>query len=81
LLNQYAGAILSAIRGHEGDVLKLIGDGTLDIFTRRTGPALVMRHSPPLSKRAALLPLTSDGRHPLGRRVHEARKVLDAWSQ
>jgi adenylate cyclase len=33
LLNQYAGAILSAIRGHEGDVLKLIGDGTLDIFT------------------------------------------------
>jgi adenylate cyclase len=33
LLNQYAGTILSAIRGHEGDVLKLIGDGTLDIFT------------------------------------------------
>jgi len=33
LLNQYAGAILSAIRGHEGDVPKLIGDGTLDIFT------------------------------------------------
>ena len=33
LLNEYAGAILSAIHGHEGDVLKLIGDGTLAIFT------------------------------------------------
>ena len=33
LLNEYAGAILSAIHGHDGDVLKLIGDGTLAIFT------------------------------------------------
>jgi adenylate cyclase len=33
LLNDYASAILSAIHGHEGDVLKLIGDGTLAIFT------------------------------------------------
>ena len=33
LLNEYASAILSAIHGHEGDVLKLIGDGTLAIFT------------------------------------------------
>ena len=33
LLNEYAGAILSAIHEHEGDVLKLIGDGTLAIFT------------------------------------------------
>ena len=33
LLNEYADAILSAIHGHEGDVLKLIGDGTLAIFT------------------------------------------------
>jgi adenylate cyclase len=33
LLNEYAGAILSAIHSHEGDVLKLIGDGTLAIFT------------------------------------------------
>jgi adenylate cyclase len=33
LLNEYAGAILSAIHGREGDVLKLIGDGTLAIFT------------------------------------------------
>jgi adenylate cyclase len=33
LLNEYAGAILSAIHEREGDVLKLIGDGTLAIFT------------------------------------------------
>ncbi|MGB7950967.1 MAG: adenylate/guanylate cyclase domain-containing protein [Candidatus Binatia bacterium] len=33
LLNEYASAILSAIHGHDGDVLKLIGDGTLAIFT------------------------------------------------
>jgi adenylate cyclase len=33
LLNEYADAILSAIHEHEGDVLKLIGDGTLAIFT------------------------------------------------
>jgi adenylate cyclase len=33
LLNEYAGAILSAIHGRDGDVLKLIGDGTLAIFT------------------------------------------------
>jgi adenylate cyclase len=35
LLNEYAGAILSAIHEHEGDVLKLIGDGTLAIFTAK----------------------------------------------
>jgi adenylate cyclase len=33
LLNEYADATLSAIHEHEGDVLKLIGDGTLAIFT------------------------------------------------
>ena len=33
MLNDYADAILSAIHEHEGDVLKLIGDGTLAIFT------------------------------------------------
>lgn len=32
LLNEYAEAILSAIHAHGGDVLKLIGDGTLAIF-------------------------------------------------
>ena len=33
LLNDYADAIVSAIHEHDGDVLKLIGDGTLAIFT------------------------------------------------
>jgi adenylate cyclase len=32
-LNDYADAIISAIHGEGGDVLKLIGDGTLAIFT------------------------------------------------
>ena len=33
LLNDYADAIISAIHAHDGDVLKLMGDGTLAIFT------------------------------------------------
>jgi adenylate cyclase len=33
LLNDYSDAIVSAIHGRGGDVLKLIGDGTLAIFT------------------------------------------------
>jgi adenylate cyclase len=33
LLNDYADAIVSAIDEHGGDVIKLIGDGTLAIFT------------------------------------------------
>jgi adenylate cyclase len=33
LLNDYADAIVSVIHGHGGDVLKLIGDGILAIFT------------------------------------------------
>jgi adenylate cyclase len=33
LLNEYSDAIVSAIHKHGGDVLKLIGDGTLAIFT------------------------------------------------
>jgi adenylate cyclase len=33
LLNDYSNAIVSAIHEHGGDVLKLIGDGTLAIFT------------------------------------------------
>ncbi|HEX4411218.1 MAG TPA: adenylate/guanylate cyclase domain-containing protein [Xanthobacteraceae bacterium] len=33
LLNDYADVIVSAIHEHDGDVLKLIGDGTLAIFT------------------------------------------------
>jgi hypothetical protein len=33
ILNDYSDAIVSAIHEHRGDVLKLIGDGTLAIFT------------------------------------------------
>jgi adenylate cyclase len=33
LLNEYADAIISAIHEHGGDVLKLMGDGVLAIFT------------------------------------------------
>jgi adenylate cyclase len=33
LLNDYADVIVSAVHDHGGDVLKLIGDGTLAIFT------------------------------------------------
>jgi adenylate cyclase len=33
LLNDYAEAVISAVHDHGGDVLKLIGDGTLAIFT------------------------------------------------
>jgi adenylate cyclase len=33
LLNDYSDAVVSAIHRHGGDVLKLIGDGTLAIFT------------------------------------------------
>jgi adenylate cyclase len=35
LLNDYSDAIVSAIHEHSGDVLKLIGDGTLAIFTAK----------------------------------------------
>jgi adenylate cyclase len=34
-LNDYADAVISAIHGEGGDVLKLIGDGTLAMFCRR----------------------------------------------
>jgi adenylate cyclase len=35
LLNDYSDVIVSAIHEHGGDVLKLIGDGTLAIFTAK----------------------------------------------
>jgi adenylate cyclase len=38
LLNDYADAIVSAIHEHGGDVLKLIGDGTLAIFAAQDRP-------------------------------------------
>jgi adenylate cyclase len=33
LLNDYADVVISSVHGHGGDVLKLVGDGTLAIFT------------------------------------------------
>jgi adenylate cyclase len=36
LLNDYAEAVITAVFGNGGDVLKLIGDGTLAIFTAAT---------------------------------------------
>jgi adenylate cyclase len=33
LLNDYADVVISAVHGHKGDVLKLVGDGILAIFT------------------------------------------------
>lgn len=36
LLNDYAEAIISAVHEHGGDVLKLVGDGTLAIFNQDT---------------------------------------------
>jgi adenylate cyclase len=37
LQNDYADVIVSTIQEHSGDVLKLIGDGTLAIFTAQRG--------------------------------------------
>jgi adenylate cyclase len=38
LLNDYAGAVVSAVHEHGGDVLKLIGDGVLAIFRADDAP-------------------------------------------
>jgi adenylate cyclase len=38
LLNDYSDVVVSAIHEHGGDVLKLIGDGTLAIFTAEDRP-------------------------------------------
>ena len=43
LLNDYADVIVSAINEHGGDVLKLIGDGTLAIFHRPRPRARMQR--------------------------------------
>jgi adenylate cyclase len=57
LLNDYADVIVSAIEDHGGDVLKLIGDGTLAIFTAEDrAPAPAKPHWPPRSQRAKASP-------------------------
>ena len=61
LLNDYSDAIVSAIHEHGGDVLKLIGDGTLAIFRPRTVRMPAKRRSPPRSRRAARSPKPKSG--------------------
>jgi len=56
LLNDYSDAIVSAIHEHGGDVLKLIGDGTLAIFTAATAPMPALRHCLRQSLHARALP-------------------------
>jgi adenylate cyclase len=44
-LNDYAEIVISAIHDHGGDVLKLIGDGTLAIFAGEQGEATACRQA------------------------------------
>ena len=44
LLNDYFDAIVSAIHGHGGDVVQLVGDGAFAIFPRKTARADAARH-------------------------------------
>ena len=46
-LNAYADIVVSAIHGHGGDVLKLIGDGTLESLPTRTAKRPAVPRSPP----------------------------------
>jgi adenylate cyclase len=43
-LNEYAEVVISAVHDHGGDVLKLIGDGILAVFTAETS-AIACRHA------------------------------------
>ena len=54
LLNDYSDVIISAIDDHGGDVLKLIGDGTLAIFTAEERMP-VTRHYPRQSRHVKVL--------------------------
>ena len=63
MLNDYSDAIVSAIHAHGGDVVKLIGDGTLAIFTAEDrmyacsaalSAAIAARQSAELKERRAL---------------------------
>ena len=73
LLNDYSDAIVSAIHEHGGDVLKLIGDGTLAIFTageraRACGAAL----SAAIAARDSVVKLN-------GRRTAGGKPVTDMY--
>jgi adenylate cyclase len=54
LLNDYADALVSTIRQHSGDVLKLIDDGLLAIFPDRGSSPRVRRHTRRSSGRASV---------------------------
>jgi adenylate cyclase len=73
LLNDYSDAIVSAIHEHGGDVLKLIGDGTLAIFTageraQACGAAL----SAAIAARDSVVKLN-------GRRTADGKPVTDMY--
>jgi adenylate cyclase len=73
LLNDYSDAIVSAIHEHGGDVLKLIGDGTLAIFTsdnraNACGAAL----SAAIAARAGIVELNR-------RRVTDGKPITDMY--
>jgi adenylate cyclase len=73
LLNDYSDAIVSAIHEHGGDVLKLIGDGTLAIFTadnraNACGAAL----SAAIAARAGIVELNR-------RRVADGKPITDMY--
>jgi adenylate cyclase len=73
LLNDYSDAIVSAVHEHGGDVLKLIGDGTLAIFTaedrtQACGAAL----SAAVAARAGIVELNR-------RRVADGKPITDMY--
>ena len=73
LLNDYADAIVSAVHDHGGDVLKLIGDGTLAIFTAEDRAHACRRRCPPrIAARQSIAELKR-------RRTAEAKPVTDMY--
>ena len=69
LLNDYADVIVSAIHDQGGDVLKLIGDGTLAIFTAEDRRAPATPRCPPRSTREPGVAELNQRRRPTGKPV------------
>jgi adenylate cyclase len=59
LLNDYADAVVSAIHQHDGDVLKLIGDGVLAMFPAAAEPPVESAALDSRSPRDGWLPVAS----------------------
>lgn len=73
LLNDYADVIVSAIHEHGGDVLKLIGDGTLAIFTAEgRAQACTAALSAAIATRRSIAALNA-------RRLAEGRPATDIY--